>query len=425
MHYVNSVIPLMKGPMELRCGDDKRPGGPTVSVVAEMPLSPMPRVLIKIPHQRHLGMLDESPDHEKTVRMRLLGSSTDFEGFEVLKRKTDFMNQTTTVEPSQEPVTTRDAGRRMSKVQFSIINFPSQQKVSIDVCVVPDLWRIEITPKAELEKTLKVLKSNGGYGLTHDGVLQRSDGGMFSVGESEVLLRTLYFFLSFARGGRCGVGLAKGWDEACKEVWTQWGSYPTHPWVWLSSWLDHQRNNEASLAEAFAGFWRKFKNKLSPTENPILMALYWYMRANESGDDPYTAIILVQAALERLSCEVLSASEPSVKGGQREKISAACKISKALREAHIDAAVPAKCKELLALKKKDGPHLLAYIRNDLVHSRMDRYMSPEAYMQARELGLWYVELLLLRLIDYKGQYANRITYMYKDRKEPELVPWAC
>ena len=48
----------------------------------------------------------------------------------------------------------------------------------------------------------------------------------------------------------------------------------------------------------------------------------------------------------------------------------------------------------------------------------------EAYQEARYLGQWYVELLLLRLFGYNGQYANRLACEYESRWEPEIIPWA-
>ena len=70
-----------------------------------------------------------------------------------------------------------------------------------------------------------------------------------------------------------------------------------------------------------------------------------------------------------------------------------------------------------------GPHTLVKIRNDLVHSDMKRGISSgRIYAQARELGLWYVELMLLNKFGYAGKYGNRLTQEW--RGQVELVPWA-
>ena len=68
--------------------------------------------------------------------------------------------------------------------------------------------------------------------------------------------------------------------------------------------------------------------------------------------------------------------------------------------------------------------ILSEIRNDLVHAKMRANVCLDAYLEARDLGQWYVELLLLKLFGYNGKYANRLAYKYEDRWEPEIVPWA-
>ena len=45
-----------------------------------------------------------------------------------------------------------------------------------------------------------------------------------------------------------------------------------------------------------------------------------------------------------------------------------------------------------------------------------------AYRQARELGLWYTELLLLDLFGYGGRYSNRLTREWVG--DVEIAPWA-
>ncbi len=57
----------------------------------------------------------------------------------------------------------------------------------------------------------------------------------------------------------------------------------------------------------------------------------------------------------------------------------------------------------------EGPRGIVEIRNALVHSDMQHgILCTEVYAQARELGLWYVELMLLYFIDYPsiGQFTH-------------------
>lgn len=59
----------------------------------------------------------------------------------------------------------------------------------------------------------------------------------------------------------------------------------------------------------------------------------------------------------------------------------------------------------------DGPHAITEMRNSLLHPRHRQRLTAtpvNARIDLQELVLWYVELALLRLIDYQGGYANRL-----------------
>ena len=45
-------------------------------------------------------------------------------------------------------------------------------------------------------------------------------------------------------------------------------------------------------------------------------------------------------------------------------------------------------------------------------------VPKEAREEALDLGLWYLELCLLKMLDHKGEYKNRINLKY------EMVPWS-
>lgn len=56
----------------------------------------------------------------------------------------------------------------------------------------------------------------------------------------------------------------------------------------------------------------------------------------------------------------------------------------------------------------EDPRTFVEIRNDFVHpSAKHGPISLEVQGEAWNLGQWYIELLLLKLIGYKGRYWNR------------------
>jgi hypothetical protein len=62
---------------------------------------------------------------------------------------------------------------------------------------------------------------------------------------------------------------------------------------------------------------------------------------------------------------------------------------------------------------KNDPKAITYLRNGIIHpsrkyTKRLRDTEDKIKLQALSLGIWYVEMILLRLFDYKGHYANRL-----------------
>lgn len=79
----------------------------------------------------------------------------------------------------------------------------------------------------------------------------------------------------------------------------------------------------------------------------------------------------------------------------------------------------------LALRHQweDGLHALTTIRNDITHSKKKYDISFLEKSDTSDLGLWYLELVLLAIFDYQGCYHNRLP-RYQHNGEIEPVPWS-
>ena len=410
---MNSAIPLNVSHVEVASIHNKETWF-DMPAEATMQLSPTPRVLIEITIPNS-GLLVMTGLGDLSARPKLrLPSGPEIETL-VMEWGIGEVYRSLLI-PAQQPVTVIQTGENLQSARFNLINFSTLDQMRSPALLEAEPWRIEIKPLPELFKIKKVLKAESGYALTHEGSIRRSDGESFSAEEAHKLLNVLHLFLSFARGGRCGVTLIAGNDENGNKAWEQWGTYSTYSCFGLSSWLDHRHNNDGELSEAWPGFWRILEQKTDVPDDPVCVALFWYLRSNES-NDPYSGIILAQAALERLVRQLL----PNEK--YRESGNAAERIRAVLEETGIDPAIPQSCKELRAMGRGDGPERLTQIRNDLVHAQTHAHVCLKAYLEARDLGQWYAELLLLRLFGYEGEYTNRLAYNYDRIYQPEAVPW--
>lgn len=73
----------------------------------------------------------------------------------------------------------------------------------------------------------------------------------------------------------------------------------------------------------------------------------------------------------------------------------------------------------------DGPHALTEIRNGITHPKKKKrekvyQASFEAKYEVANLGLWYLELVLLAMFNYQGNYENRLLI----NAPPQPVPWS-
>lgn len=76
----------------------------------------------------------------------------------------------------------------------------------------------------------------------------------------------------------------------------------------------------------------------------------------------------------------------------------------------------------LLKKWSHGPHALVATRNNLVHpDQKHDPLSETALIEAQNLGLHYIELMLLRLSGYTGRYVNRL----KSGNPPSFSSRAC
>lgn len=322
----------------------------------------------------------------------------------------------------------------LQSVAFDILNFPvffkGRDKVleAIDdkgkrlrllgaIQLVTHPWMLEVCAVPELEETKKKLQSEGGYAVTHTGIVIRSDGKTFSTEDVEDLItHTLRMFLSFANGSFCGIVDLRGRDHTGEFTWRHISSPIVDPWpTGRQSWFDTMHGHV--LAEVFEGFCAC----LNDTEKGanIERGLHWYLLGNQGIGFSDADTVLIQAALECLA-------HVQLQNGKRGR-SASETIKVALVEMGICVEIPDSCPQLKAFAQKScldhGPHALTELRNDMVHVRQKYGHVPSGvHFQAKNLGLWYVEMMLLRLFGFSGIYSNRLVPRWVG--VVESVPWA-
>lgn len=337
----------------------------------------------------------------------------------------------------KEPITGRgDQSTSINSVAFHLFNYKylfgtrrSVERVGNASHAIQHVdlktngWKVELKSLPATPKTLKALGETGGYGLTHVGCLQKEDGASFDGKTAEEMLTALRFFLSFSKGMWCNPCLALGFDDKENRVWESWGS-PQGQWDSPMSWFDPKHCEQ--LINLFPGFMDRWVDE--DWREALKEVVYWYLNSNCSKRGIDAGIILTQAAIERLSYEyaVKTKRLVTVKGFKDLWASDTFRLLLSSLEIPID--IPSQTPELQELAKKfnwlDAPHALTEVRNSLVHpEHKHRSQFGSAYYEAWNLGLWYLELSILRICGYSGSYSNRLV-SNKWVGTVENVPWA-
>ena len=312
----------------------------------------------------------------------------------------------------ESPSVVLNSGKPIVSLQYDVLNI-TMDLFHWPLALQAPPWLVRIDPVPRLWELEKALKSDEGFAVTHSGTIQRSDGKGFSEDDAQFFLGGLGHFLSFVCGTQCGITNVVGFDSKGYEAWKQWGSHNVSPWQRHRTWADITIRD--SLSKIFECFWLRYRK----STKHLHRVLRWYVYSNE------VAALDLSIVLNQTVLEVLTTLMPSGKGkggpiGQR--------IANMLQKQGIDPQIPAHCGELIAMAKHDnlkhGPHTLVEIRNSIVHSNANLGLpSIYAYHEAKQLGLWYVELLLLKMFKYTGEYASRLTDIQR-AGATEPVPWA-
>jgi hypothetical protein len=288
-------------------------------------------------------------------------------------------------------------------------------------------WLITLDQVPEEKTFMDFLASRSGFGITHVGRLERDDGSPFTAEDGLDVLNALRWYGSFAAGRWIGPYLPTGFDIADKQVWQVWYCARTVAFHNRPSWLDP--NHGGQFEAPFPGFMRLWLDK--DWEEVVRLAMHWYIEANAQAGSIEGSIVLTQNALELLASAVLVEHSGQLSAKAYEKVAAADRILLLFRWMGLPIAIPAELTHLLQQAKADHwpdtATAMTMIRNKITHptkknrGKLARYVR-DVRIEAWKLGLWNLELCLLRLFDYRGEYANRITQKYVG--EVETVPWA-
>jgi hypothetical protein len=293
-------------------------------------------------------------------------------------------------------------------------------------------WRVTLQEVPAAEGLFRALRDESGCGITHAGRAQKVDGSPITRSDAQNLFSALAYFFSFSRGLWSPAVLHIARDAADAVLWQEWLVQPATPWRMVLSWFP--LHEAACLAGVFPGFMRLWQH---PDWQDILrVVIHWYLESNLQAGAIEGAVVLCQNALERLAYYFLvhdrGVLTEQAFGNGPGRQSAAQRIRRLLQELGVPAVIGAntvRINHLAAVATARGwmdiPDALTVLRNSIIHpdhhntQRLQNYPIP-ARNEAWILGLWTLEVCLLKLFGHAGNYANRRTIRFEG--EVELVP---
>jgi hypothetical protein len=369
------------------------------------------------------------------------------------------------------PITIPNKTEDCYMVKFHVINFISYLgEIIVDrslrtgrlILKYNDL-KVEIDRNNNADKLFKDLEKKGGYAITHTGLI-RHETNTLKIEDIKSLLDALYYFFAFISGRWCGPILSLGLSSDEKVIWKTWDVI-TEEWYaivdepdrrnkrpisgpgdhirltpWSSGWTWTHSVETSELNQAFVGFMKIWDDR--NLRDSLKTAISLYVEANQALGGTESAIVLLQSALELLA--YLHADD-HLKGkpckNRFKDISADERIRWLLEDLDIPVDVPKDMKEInnYCTEKfrdanyKDGAKAITFLRNGIIHpskNLIERLNKTEDVikLQALSLGIWYIEMVLLRLFNYSGRYANRL-WRFHDRSFRggmgflQQIPW--
>lgn len=324
----------------------------------------------------------------------------------------------------------------------SVLEQGTNRKNIERIVLETEVWKITLDQLETTTDNVKSLNSQGGFAITHVGKLEKLNGQTFSGKEATDFFKIVADFLSFARGFKVPLILLVGCDAEGNQIWKNWDSSGGHSWKCIDSWFPTNKAN--ILADVFPGFlnwWNDWGESAKVT-------LYSYLESNYAQTLEVT-ILLSQVTLELIARVLLVEKEKKIGENWFDARSTRTsdKLRKLLERLKIPLEIPTNqppkssftlveklkpksppllksLRELsLRYQWEDGLHALTTIRNDITHSKKKYDFSFLEKFDASDLGLWYLELVLLAIFDYHGCYHNRLP-KYQQNGEIETVPWS-
>lgn len=284
-----------------------------------------------------------------------------------------------------------------------------------------DDWEIQLQKRHDFKKKriFEKLKEGNGHEITHVLKISKKDGSRFKKQEISKLEDVLTWIFSLCSGRHIGCPISTG-NLNGKEIYKEFSTPLMSSYREIINWFPHYESNV--ISNLFYTFMDNFKESFD-TEI-IKELIHWYIEAlNATFIENQT--VNSQIFLEKVSYVLLTQQPtPIMSNTQFKNNRFQDNLETILIHASIDTALDGKY-SVFNEHFTSGPEVLVKYRNHIAHPKRNKniegYSTDKVYL-INQLGLYYVEVLLLYLINYDGKFMNRLRFpLWKG--EHESLPW--
>ena len=289
-----------------------------------------------------------------------------------------------------------------------------------------DEYSIRIDRLINFKNQYDLLSTKGGYIFLYSGEIIRMNGSVH-YDEMKELVSCFSFFLSFLNGRRCSLYVLQGIFKE-EILWTDYTPYATDLYKTVFSWPQHHSIEGLNL------LWKRFSDlwKDDNDRDFLISAIHWYVEANSNSGYTEGSIIMTQTGLELIYNWLVIEKKKLIYGKDVDNISASNKIRLLLSQISLKNDLPDSLKLLRVYITTngfvDGVEAFVQIRNALVHSQEEKRKKLQitdgmVLYEALELGLWYLELSILNILNFEGNYQFRCSDKTWAGTNEISVPW--
>jgi hypothetical protein len=264
-----------------------------------------------------------------------------------------------------------------------------------------DNWHIVLSTLDNSYKLQELLKSEGGYGVTHICKIEHLDKTTFTLDEAYEIIEAFSYYLSFVRGIWIAPLLVSGFDSEGNQLLEEW----RNPIIKGDSWQNgyHWANIDSSreIVTIFAGFMKKWQDPI--WKEVIQNAIQWYIESLKDFNGYNTSIILLQAALEKIAWTFLKGNRYLTSDGFNG-IKASGQIRLLLKTLDVRLEPIEVHKKAKELNWNDSIAAITEARNSIIHppikSNKSQISSERIMQEVFDISNTYLLKCLLKLFEY-------------------------